>query len=78
MKMNVTRILIVAAALIAAGCSTPTGKGTASLPEPGPNMVMGRDLGRGGATSGGISSLDPTGNAADWSVYDARRLDAQR
>jgi hypothetical protein len=55
-----------------AGCATGHGGGTAALPDAG--AVQGRDLGRGGATSGGLSSLDPGDNAADFSVYDARHL----
>jgi hypothetical protein len=57
-----------------AGCaSAPGGSGgTAALNES--SAVQGRDLGRGGATSGGMSSLDRSGNAADYSVYDARQI----
>lgn len=67
-------IAIAVIAGLAAGCASgPSGSGgTASLPDSG--TVQGRDLGRGGATSGGISSLDPSGNAADYSVYDARQM----
>ena len=61
-----------------AGCATAPGGsgGTAALRESSP--VQGRDLGYGGATSGGISSMDPTGNAADNSVYDARQMQWQQ
>ncbi|HEX4086122.1 MAG TPA: hypothetical protein VHY22_14500 [Chthoniobacteraceae bacterium] len=76
--MKLIRLSMAAIALLGAGCSTPTGGGTASLPTPGPDLVTGRDIGRGEATSGGISSLDPGDNAADWSVYDAQRYEAQR
>jgi hypothetical protein len=66
--------LAVAIAAIAgfSGCATSPGGsgGTAALNESSP--VQGRDLGRGGATSGGISSVDMAGNSADYSVYDAR------
>ena len=59
------------------GCANAPGGGggTAALPESGP--VQGRDLGRGGATAGGVSSLNPSGNAADYSVYDARQIQQQ-
>lgn len=59
-----------------AGCATGRTGGTAALDES--SRVQGRDLGRGGATSGGLSSVDPSGNAADYSVYDARRLQQQQ
>ena len=69
-------LAIAGIAELTAGCATGPGSrssgGTAALPES--SAVQGRDLGRGGATSGGISSLDTTGNAADWSVYDAREM----
>jgi hypothetical protein len=54
------------------GCASSAGGsgGTAALHDS--SAVQGRDLGRGGATSGGLSSLDRSGNAADYSVYDAR------
>ena len=60
-----------------AGCSTTSPfvanpRGTAALPLD-PYAVQGRDLDKGAATAGPVSSLDPTGNAADWSVYDARQ-----
>jgi len=58
-----------------AGCATPGG-GTAKLDESG--AVQGRDLGRGGATSGGVSSLDGGNNAADYSIYDAREAQGGR
>ena len=58
-------------ALTLAGCAGNR-QGTLGLDERG--RVQGRDLGRGGATSGGLSSVDPSGNAADYSVYDARQL----
>lgn len=56
------------------GCANPAQRsgGTAALG--GSSNVQGRDLGRGGATSGGVSSLDPSGNAADYSIYDARQI----
>jgi hypothetical protein len=65
--------LIVAGIAGLAGCASgPQGPGgTANLDDS--SSVQGRDWGRGGATSGGISSLDPSGNAADRSVYEARR-----
>jgi hypothetical protein len=59
-----------------AGCASKTGGGTASLQESG--AVQGRDLGRGGATSGGVSSLDRGNNASDLSIYDARQLQARQ
>ena len=60
-----------------AGCaSSDHSGGTAALDMSAP--VQGRDLGRGGATTGGNSSLDTSGNAADWSVYDAREEQAGR
>jgi hypothetical protein len=59
-----------------AGCASGTGGGTASLQESGP--AQGKDLGRGGATTGGVSSLDRGNNASDLSVYDARQLQAQQ
>ena len=66
---------LVGIAIFTAGCAsgpgTPGAGGTAALPD-NPNAVQGRDLGRGGGTSGPLSSVDPGGNAADWSVYDAR------
>jgi hypothetical protein len=60
-----------------AGCATGprSSGGTAALNES--SGVQGRDLGRGGATSGGVSSLDRSGNAADYSVYDARQMQSQ-
>ena len=69
--------MIAGIAAFMAGCANgrvaekpeKPGGGTAGLTEESP--VQGRDLGRGGATSGGISSLDPTGNAADRSIYYA-------
>lgn len=63
-----------ALAIFTAGCASGTGGGTAALPSSSTG-VQGRDLGRGGATAGGLSSLDPSGNAADWSVYDAREAE---
>jgi hypothetical protein len=62
----------VGAAAVLGGCAGGTGRGTASLQES--SSVQGRDLGRGGATSGGLSSMDRSGNAADMSVYDARQM----
>ena len=59
-----------------AGCASSTGGGTASLNNTG--SVQGRDLGRGGATSGGLSSVGHGDNSADMSVYDARQLQAQQ
>jgi hypothetical protein len=66
----------IAGTLALAGCATSGGGGTAALNDTG--RVQGRDLGRGGATSGGISSLEQSGNAADYSVYDARQLEGQQ
>ena len=63
--------LAVAGVGMLAGCASVTGGGTAALPDS--SGVQGRDLGRGGATTGGVSSLSGGGNAADWSVYDARQ-----
>jgi hypothetical protein len=73
-SIAVRAITIALMAGLAAGCASgPSGSGgTAALPDSG--SVQGRDLGRGGATSGGLSSLDPSGNAADYSVYDARQM----
>jgi len=70
-------LAIAVIAGLAAGCASgPSGSGgTAALPDSG--AVQGRDLGRGGATSGGLSSVDPSGNAADYSVYDARQMQKQ-
>jgi hypothetical protein len=70
-------LAIAVIAGLAAGCASgPSGSGgTAALPDSG--AVQGRDLGRGGATSGGLSSVDPSGNAADYSVYDARQMEKQ-
>jgi len=59
-----------------AGCASSSGGGTASLNNSG--SVQGRDLGRGGATSGGLSSLDRGDNSADLSVYDARQMQDQQ
>jgi len=59
-----------------AGCATGNGGGTAAMDES--SQVKGRDLGRGGATSGGVSSLDPSGNAADYSIYDAQHTHGQQ
>jgi len=70
MKMVSLALLIAGMSGLAGCASRPAGGGTASIRST--SSVQGRDLGRGGATSGGISSLDPSGNAADWSVYDAR------
>jgi hypothetical protein len=74
--LNAARAIGIAVAIggIAglAGCASERGGGTAALEETSP--VQGRDLGRGGATSGGLSSLDWSGNAADYSVYDARQV----
>jgi hypothetical protein len=70
-------LLTLVAAIIGGlmgGCASESkgSGGTASLTKYG--GVEGRDWGRGGATSGSISSLDPSGNAADWSVVDAREM----
>ena len=79
MKSRLSNIAAKAVAIalitgLATGCaSSGTSGGTAALDESSP--VQGRDLGRGGATSGGNSSLDPSGNSADWSVYDAREAE---
>ena len=55
------------------GCAdTQYSGGTVAIQNYSP--VQGRDWGRGGATAGGISSLEPGGNAADWSVYQAREM----
>ncbi len=75
--MNMRRyclIIGVAGVLGIAGCASgPSGGGgTAALHDS--SAVQGRYLGWGGATSGGLSSLDQSGNAADYSVYDARLL----
>ena len=59
-----------------AGCASSSGGGTASLNNSG--SVQGRDLGRGGATSGGLSSLDRGDNSSDLSVYDARQMQDQQ
>jgi hypothetical protein len=69
--------LAVAGVAALAGCAGVSGNsgGTASLNVNSP--VQGRDLGRGGATSGGISSLERWSNASDFSVYDARQMQAQ-
>ncbi len=59
-----------------AGCATGNSGGTAALHDSG--AVQGRDLGRGGATAGGLSSLDRSeNNNQDFSVYDARQLQAR-
>jgi len=73
--LSIDRVRAIGVALAIgglAGCASGPGGGTAALPESG--AVQGRDLGRGGATAGGLSSLDPGDNSADFSVYDARRL----
>jgi uncharacterized lipoprotein YmbA len=63
-------VMLAVIATWLAGCSSPsTNGGTSSLPVHG---VRGRDLGDGAATSGNLSSMEPNGNAADWSVWDAR------
>ncbi len=69
--------IVMGAIACLAGCATAPGGsgGTAALNES--SGVQGRDLGRGGATSGGLSSLDRSGNAADYSVYDARQMQWQ-
>jgi hypothetical protein len=73
LSMDRVRPIALALAIAGlAGCATGHGGGTAALPDSG--AVQGRDLGRGGATSGGLSSLDPGDNSADFSVYDARHL----
>jgi hypothetical protein len=57
------------------GCATNGKSARAGVPPPSDlYAVQGRDIGRGGATSGGISSLDPTGNAADHSFMEERQL----
>ena len=77
LRNSTARGLILALALAGlAGCAAGTGGGTASLHDSG--AVQGRDLGRGGATAGGLSSQDRGGNNADFSVYDARQLQAQQ
>jgi hypothetical protein len=65
-------MLAVIASWLAACASPSTGGGTASLPVHG---VRGRDLGDGAATSGNLSSMEPNGNAADWSIWDAQHLE---
>jgi len=78
--LNLVALTFIAISLVISGCATGSragnSGGTASLPMD-PSAVQGRDLGRGGGTSGGVSSLDPSGNAADWSVYDARQQAAR-
>jgi len=66
-------MLLAALALLGPGCSSlkTNPAGTAGIAAPGSSGVTGRDLGRGQATSGGLSSQDSNGNAADMSVYDA-------
>jgi hypothetical protein len=68
-------LILITAALpwLTTGCATTpaSGGGTAAIQED-PYSPSGRDLGRGGATSSGLSSLDPTGNAQDLSVEEAR------
>lgn len=76
MKSKLILGLALAIAGMMAGCATNGPGGTAALNTSG--RVQGRDLGRGGATPGGISSVDPSGNAADYSVYDARQLEKQQ
>ena len=79
-KLRAAFLAVAIASLAAfAGCASGprnSGGGTAALDES--SGVQGRDLGRGGATSGGISSLDRSGNAADYSVYDARHIQSQQ
>ncbi len=77
--MRVWAGVMAAAAASLAGCQTPrpNSKGTAALPYD-PYGVTGRDLGRGGATTGGVSSMDPTNNASDLSVPEARELEAEQ
>ena len=80
-SLGILRVVGLAAAIIGigglGGCASSQGGsgGTAALNES--SSVQGRDLGRGGATSGGLSSLDRSGNAADYSVYDARQMQGQ-
>jgi hypothetical protein len=71
-------LLTSAIAVMTAGCATEARSGSrrgAAVLDYDPYGVTGRDLGDGGATSGGISSLDPTGNAADYSLYEEAQMD---
>jgi len=69
-RVIAARICAIAVIAVSAGCTTTGGSraGTADIDLSG--GVRGRDLGRGGATSGGVSSLDQGGNAADYSGYE--------
>jgi hypothetical protein len=62
---------------LAAGCANNRGVTRTDPWESGSYTVQGqgRDVGRGGATSGPVSSLDPSGNAADYSPYDEAHLE---
>jgi hypothetical protein len=77
-SIGMKRVAVLAATsavLMLAGCAGNS-RGTLGLDDHGP--VQGRDLGRGGAESGGLSSVDPSGNAADYSMYDARQIAAEQ
>jgi hypothetical protein len=73
MKSRSTGVLAVCAIAVSilteivAGCAN-NGAAERSTATSNTYAVTGRDRGRGGAASGGVSSLDPTGNAADHSA----------
>jgi hypothetical protein len=76
----ITAGLATLALALMAGCSTFNGKSARYAPATPSNLdaVQGRDLGKGGATSGGLSSLDPTGNAADHSPLAEETFNRER
>lgn len=78
LKVIALALTILGIAELTTGCASGPGSknagSTAALPID-TNGVQGRDQGEGGATSGGVSSLDPRGNAADWSMYDAHQIE---
>jgi len=69
MNPTVKLILLALIGATLAGCADNGAHTTASQERiPATYGVQGRDLGRGGATSGNVSSLDPNGNSLDQSV----------
>ena len=70
-------VVIAVIAGFGGGCANEAGWGNHTARETAASnsfAVTGRDLGRGGATSGGVSSLDQGGNAADYSLYEESRM----
>jgi hypothetical protein len=66
--------MVVTAAAVSSCSSMGGSPRTTGEPAIGRYAVQGRDLGRGGATSGGLSSVDPTGNSADYSLYEEAQI----